>query len=447
MSLGETVPAQRRRAWHAAVTLHLTLLILALPLARHWVVFPRPPFDIYYEFTSIVLYASDVVVVLFLLTTVLWVLLDRPSVQWGPAAVTVPLALLPLLAWVSVPGAGDPVLAAYTAGRLFVLLALYLAIATLRPAARTVRLGLAAGVILQSAVAAAQFTTRDDLGWQRLGEIALSPIPGEGSILKVGGHVWLRGYGLTPHPNILGGILAVMLLALVVSYLRGSGLQQLGWLAILAAGGLGLVVSFSRAAWLGGVVGGSVLLYGVLGARRWRQRYGRAIAVLVAIATVLVGSFALARPEPFLARLGQAASYEEARSLDERAVLLDKSLELIQEDPLAGIGAGNFSLAVAPLLENAPFTAPQPVHNMPLLLASELGLAGGAVWVWLMLAPPLLAWRRWRTGRLSLWALGLTAGLVALAVTDLFDFYSWEWTQGRLLRWTFLGLWAGTASD
>jgi O-antigen ligase len=184
----------------------------------------------------------------------------------------------------------------------------------------------------------------------------------------------------------------------------------------------------------------------VLVHRPWRQRYGRALLIPVAVGVIALAGFALWQRDLFAARLAAPASYTESRSLDERRVLAEASLLLIRHSPAVGVGAGNFSTAVTPLVRGVPGTTPQPVHNLPLLLSAELGLGGGVVWVWLMLAPPILAWRRFREGRLNLWGLGLTAGLVALAVTDLFDFYSWGWPQGRLLRWVYLGLWSGALS-
>lgn len=446
--------AQPAIEWRAGVTTAVALLILFLPLARHWVLVHRPPFSIYYEFTSIVLYLSDFAVALLLVTSALWLGREMPSLdatgrRWGPAAITGPLALLPLMAFATAPWAGDSTLAIYSGVRLVALLAVYLAIVMLRPSTRVIQLSLAASLILETAVAVTQFVIQDDLGWQWLGEIGLNPTSGYASIIKVGGRIWLRGYGLTPHPNILGGILVVMLLALTVPFLESHGWRRVVWLAVLMWGGAGLVVSFSRAAWLGGVAGGGVLLLGVVASRRWRRRYGPVILVTAVVGLIMLAGFTFWQRDLFIARFTPSASDTEARSLDERRVLAQVGLDLIRHSPVTGVGAGNFTAAIAPLVKDLPATTPQPAHNLPLLLSAELGLAGGALWIWLMVAPVILTWRRFQSPvrGLSLRALGLTAGLVALAIIDLFDFYSWGWPQGRLLRWTFLGLWAGALSD
>jgi O-antigen ligase len=469
----QAIAGRRAGVWHNLATLSVALLIVTLPLPRHWILLDRRSFQVYYEFTSILFYLSDVAVILVLLTSAVWFWQERPAVRWGPAIITLPLALLPVVALATAPWAGDPVQAIYVTGRLVVLLAVYLAIVALRPSARVVQISLAASLMLQTAVAMAQFLIQRDLGWRQLGEIPLSPTPGLASIITAGDRVWLRGYGLTPHPNILGGILVTTLLALVVPYLESHDWRKVVWLTVLVGGGVGLVISFSRAAWLGGVVGSAVLFLGVLAYRPWRRQYARAILVPAVVGLVVLAGFAFARRDLFVARLRPPTTYTEARSLDERRVLADASLDLIRRSPLTGVGAGNFSMAVVPLVEDVPATTPQPVHNLPLLLSAELGLAGGVLWVWLMLAPVFVTvvgtWQAgWAIrlqryllsglprpytnaerpdGKLSLWVLGLTAGLVALAIIDLFDFYSWGWPQGRLLRWVFLALWAGELGD
>lgn len=440
---------------HALATLAAAVLILTLPLARHWILLERLSFPVYYEFTSVILYLSDVAVILVLVTSVPWVWREKSSEtrstrighRWRPAAITFPLALLPVMAFATALWAGDPALAVYVGIRLVALLAMYLAIVALRPSMRMTQFSLAASLMLETAVAVTQFVTQDDLGWRWLGEIELNPTSGYASIITVGSRLWLRGYGLTPHPNILGGILVVMLLTLIVPYLESHGWRRAAWLAVLVWGGMGLVLSFSRAAWLGGAAGGAVLLLGVLAHRQWRRTYARAVLMPAVAGLIVLAGFVLLQRDLFIARLMPSASRTESRSLNERRVLADASIDLIREAPLVGAGAGNFSTAVAPLIKDIPETTPQPVHNLPLLLSAELGLAGGALWVWLMLAPLILAWQRFRDYQLSLWALGLTAGLVALAIIDLFDFYGWGWPQGRLLRWTYLGLWASALSQ
>lgn len=469
--------ARPRAAWRgrlapAVAVAALALLILTLPLARHWVVVDRARDGVYYEFTSFVVYLSDagVILVVVLGLAAAWLRPSSPNLGHVRAtasrgrrrlaatrAITLPLAGLVGLAALTTPWAGDPPLALYFTGRLALLAALYVTLVVWGPPRTAVQVALAASLVLQSAVAITQFVRQSDLAWYRLGEVKLNVASGYASVITAGGKLWLRGYGLTPHPNILGGILVAGFLALTAPYLRRRGPGRAAWLTVLLIAGGGLLVTFSRAAWLGGTVAGAALLGGILAVRPWRERFGWAALVPALAAIIAVLGFAVLRRDLVAARLHPTTSETETRSIVEREVLMNASLTLIRRAPLTGVGAGGFSSVSVPVVRDVPDTTPQPVHNVPLLVTAELGVLGGALWLWLMLAPLGVAWRRvaaWRRCRglpgpapADLWMWCLTAALVALAITDLFDFYSWGWSQGRLLRWTFLGLWSSACAD
>lgn len=421
-----------------------TLLVVTLPFAQHAVLISRPRPRVYYEFTSFNLYLSDLAVVATL--AVWWFSLrgKAQAVRWGPGSIVLPLAGLTGIGFLSALWAPDSALALYTSARLGLLLALYLWTVNRTPASRWVDRAIAASLILESIVALLQFIRQGDLGLQWLGEIRLDPPAAGLSVIAIGEQVWLRGYGLTPHPNILGGVLAVFILALIPGYLHGSGHRRLVWLVVLGLGSAGLAISFSRAAWLGLAVGGAGVLAGVLSHAPWRQRYRWALLIPAGLSLLVVLVVVIWRFDLFAARLRPGTSAAEQRSLDERLVLTQIALETIRRHPLTGIGAGNFSTVSATFIGDNPAYLPQPVHNVPLLVTAELGPLGGVLWGWLTLAPAVLTWRAYRKRRASLRLVALAAGLLVLATVNLFDFYTWGWPQGRLLQWTFLGLWSAT---
>ncbi|HEX6386459.1 MAG TPA: O-antigen ligase family protein [Anaerolineae bacterium] len=423
------------------------LLVLVFPLPRHWVLLDLGFDPVHVEFASLIWYLSDTVVVLFLITVAVWAWQQRPFERDFIPVIAIPLALLAVLALFSAIWAVVPPLATYTAVRLVALWLLYMAVVALRPAPEVVQVSLAASLVLQAGVAVLQFVYQHDLGLHVLGELELAPTRNFTSVISAGGHNWLRAYGLTPHPNILGGILAAFTLALIPAYLPR---RKIAWLAVFLISGSGLILTFSRSAWLGLTIGASVFLLGVWHNRKWRAAYGRILLLPVAAALLLLLVFVLVERDLFMSRLLPSGSYVESRSLNERVALTRASLYLLGQYPLLlGMGAGNFSVVVERLdqgvitgIVNQGDLTSQPVHNVPLLITNELGLAGGVLWLWITLVPPVIAWRRLRSGQLTLWAWGLTAALLVLAVTDLVDFYSWGWAQGRLLRWLCLALWA-----
>lgn len=449
--MAETMEASHSPVFKHLVRLLFVLLVLVFPLPPYLILFDLGFDTVHVEFVSPVWYLSDTVVFLFLIAAAVWAWQQRPFTRDFVPAIAIPLALLALLALFSAIWAVVPPLATYTAVRLIVLWLLYMAIVALRPQPGFVQISLAATLAVQGSVAVLQFIFQHDVGLHFLGELEVTPARNFTSVLSAGGRNWLRAYGLTPHPNILGGILVAFLLALIPAYLQR---RQPGWLLVFLLGGSGLILTFSRAAWLALAIGGGVFLLGIWRNQLWRQAYGRILLVPVTAALLLLLVFVLARRDLFISRLAPANSTVESRSVDERIALTRISFYLLQQYPLLmGLGAGNFSVVVewldpdvkAALIGETDLTS-QPVHNVPLLITNELGLAGGMLWLWLTLAPLAISWRRYHSGKLTLWAWGVTAGLLALAVTDLLDFYSWGWTQGRLLRWLCLALWTCAVS-
>ena len=489
-----------KRVGQGVIAAAITLLLFLLPFARHWIIVNRPVAGVYYEQTSFLFYLSDVAVLLLLLVEGVMgtrrnsgelgeqsavsseqsavsseqsavssqqsAVSSQQSAVSGPAftihhspftihhspfpplqsLILLPLTTLTILALLSPLRAADAGLALYSGLRLMGLFLLVVALVRLRPRTILITFGLSLTVLFQAGLALIQFVRQNDFGWQQWGEVDMA-IPGLTSIIRVGDAQFIRGYGLTPHPNILGGLLVALLLVLVTTFLQSRRRGRSLTLLVLISGAGGLIITFSRAAWLAGVVGGGWLLLLLLLTPTWRQTYARLITIPIVAALLLLTIAFAARPDLFLARLIPSASYTETRSLDERDALAQLARQLIRVHPWTGVGGGGFPQVVATATEGMANVRPQPVHHVPLLVASELGLAAGLLWVWLMFAPLVGALITWRQQRLTLWAAGLTGALLALAVIDLFDFYSWGWAQGRLLRWTLWGLWLNAITD
>jgi hypothetical protein len=413
------------------------LLLLLLPLPLHWIIWRRDFPGVYYEPTSLIFYLPDVALLLLVGLARLY---PRPAPSLS-RRLTGPLLALTILVTLSSLWALDGALALLQAGRLWLLWLLLDAWGRIRPSVSIIQLGAGLSVGLQASVALLQFGRQGDLGLRWLGERTLNPHPGGGSILTVGESYWLRGYGLTPHPNILGGILVTFLFLVLVAYLNSRGRAQWGWLALIGLGTAGLLVTFSRSAWLGGLLGGSFFVLLLLGRGPWRERYGRSLLLLLLLGGLLLGGFVATQHHLLLARASPTESTTEQRSINERQELARIARHFFRQQPLTGIGANNFAVAAIPLAVPLDGVAPQPDHHLPRLLAAELGITGGLLWLWLMVLPVGAALVDWRNGRLTLWSLSLTAALLALAVIDCFDYYSWGWHQGRLLRWTLWALW------
>ena len=104
----------------------------------------------------------------------------------------------------------SPLLASYTVLRwalaFFLLVALKNSHVPLAKMVRVFLLGLGVHV----AIGLVQFLIRGPIGMP--GEMALDPNQYQAPIISVAGVRWLRAYGLTFNPNVLGGFLAAGLL-------------------------------------------------------------------------------------------------------------------------------------------------------------------------------------------------------------------------------------------
>jgi O-antigen ligase len=126
----------------------------------------------------------------------------------------------------------------------------------------------------------------------------------------------------------------------------------------------------------------------------------------------------------------------ELHSLDERRDLIDMAVRLIAAQPLSGVGAANFSVMSERLL-GYPLDW---VHNVPLLVTSELGLPGLAAFAAMIGSLLATAWARWRSRSMTVWQALIGGGLVALVSVMFFDHYLWTAPQGMLL-WAWLAGW------
>lgn len=486
MNLATATPTRRQFSdWvrlQAAYCLPGALLALALtlPMYRKLLLWHRGPEEIYYELRDGFAYLSDIPT---LIAFAAWMATPfRRRIRDLPWWLTATLAALALLGTLSALWAPMPSTALYHSARLWLLLALYLIIATTPEARGALMWGIVLSGALQAAIGIAQFAHQATFGLTELGEVIVRPEWSGASVITVGGRRILRAYGLTQHPNVLGGVLAIATLAGVGLVLSQRGLRSSLAIGLTALSFAGLLFSFSRAAWVGLTAGGLVgLLFLVwlhlrsartpglapvtqqaatsAPTRRTRglapvaqqaatsgggRRLGGLLGILFTIGLLFaVTQWSLLRP-----RLGLAVEGVEIRSVDERAVLEASAWTLIREQPWLGVGYANFAMALLLRQPEALAAYPiyQPVHRVPLLAAAELGIAGVAIWLIMAAGPWVTIWVRRRTWPPAdtdgLIAVCAAAALAALTVISWFDFYPWYGQPGRLLTWIMLALWA-----
>ncbi|MCS7221664.1 MAG: O-antigen ligase family protein [Anaerolineae bacterium] len=360
----------RIRAYTHAIFIAFLLLALLVPTWRSgpftwWPIWPVPARDGHTAALGALALLPGLIATGWLLHRIV----ERPRRpwRWGRVDIMLPLLGLTLLGLSSL----EPALTWRTVAQgigLGLTWLIYLFLVNERPAIVT---PLALVVLTQGAVAVGQFLNQRDLGLRALGELDLDPrLPGT-SILWARGTAWLRAYGLTGHPNNLGATLAILILWFLPHLEETRGWRRAGLIVSLSVGCLGLLASFSRASWVAFLVGLALWL------RHASRRNGSPWALLL----VFGGMLWLYR-DLAAARFLSLNIPIEARSVYERLRDGYLALRLVADHPWRGVGLGNY-LTVARSLQPDAFV----VHNVPLLVAAELGLPGAAMWLWLTLIP------------------------------------------------------------
>jgi hypothetical protein len=181
-------------------------------------------------------------------------------------------------------------------------------------------------------------------------------------------------------------------------------------------------VAFSRAAWLA--------LFISLAVGWWLSKNSRALNHLVIVITVVV--FVILGTilwQPTKSRLmGSSASPLEQQAIEERVTGFNESQSLLTSIWWHGVGVGNYTKALAQYMPGLPAYRYQPVHNIFLLILTELGLAG-------LVLSLLFIWHR-----LKNYPQNLLLFLVPIAITVFFDHYWWTSASMMLLFWLIMAL-------
>ncbi|KKQ06180.1 MAG: O-antigen ligase-related protein, partial [Candidatus Moranbacteria bacterium GW2011_GWF1_36_4] len=370
------------------------------------------------------------------------------------------LYLLLVWSFISILWSPDKTLAFYFSFKLFLAIGLFWTVRRIDFSWRKFIFILMLVGALQGALAIGQFLTQSDFSSTLLGTSWHIVSSGGTSVIEMPGGRWLRAYGTFSHPNVLGGYLAIVLLLVVnfqfsifnfqsilnalISKFRNSDLIQNFrqkrislWLTKLEIGNYnyvlrltsyvlifsGLVVSFSRSAWIVFAIG-FILLF-------LFQREKRRELVKLAVVFLGVGLIWLTAFSPlFFSRIAGEERLEK-KSFDDRSTYVLQSKEIIKENFWLGVGAGNYTKAVADKNPQKPIWKIQPVHNVFLLVWSELGIIGLILFLGVLFFSVQTALR-----------LSLVSGILLSTFYFLFFIDHWLWTShfGIIFFFLVLGL-------
>ena len=158
---------------------------------------------------------------------------------------------------------------------------------------------------------------------------------------------------------------------------------------------------------------------------------------LAAIGLILAVIFAIAFRPFLIGRVDTTTQPLEGFSIEQRGAMIDTADQLISAKPITGVGAANY-ISAASALVGYPLDW---VHNVPLLVTSELGLPGFALYALVIGTLFAVGVRRWRQRSITLWQALIGGVLAGLLPILLVDHYLWTDPQGTILFAFVAGLW------
>lgn len=221
-------------------------------------------------------------------------------------------------------------------------------------------------------------------------------------------HLGRRPQGTLSHWMTYSGTLMLVICATVARLLFGTRGRL--WAAfIMPALLVGLILTFTRSAWVGVAVGVGVLLV-------------RKDLRLVALVPIAVAALVAIAPPALTDRVYSMFDLNDPTNRD-RVAMLEAGAAIVRDHPLTGVGPDRIA-AVYPAYRVADaVNATNPhLHNVPMQIAAERGLPALAAWGWFVAsaATGLVALTR-RPRHRGLAAAGLGA-LAAMLAAGLFEY-------------------------
>ncbi len=293
--------------------------------------------------------------------------------------------------------------------------------------------------LFQSIIALGQYINQKDLGLRLLTESPLDiGISGVAKII-VNDLKFIRPYGGLPHTNLLAVFLFTSLFFLYWLWLRKEHSLNKNYFFFFIFGILffTLCFTFSRIIIAVFVIVSFVYFIFIFkqSLRDKNRKLSRKVIKIFVLFLVLCSLFSiLAWPE--ISSRWQISLTEQSITL--RNLYNQTAFFIIKEYPVIGIGLGNFVTEMKETFDLLGAWTLQPVHNLYLLIASELGLIG--LIVFLMFVFQLIRQAKEQKTKNREQKQIILFLVFCFLLFGLFDHYFWTLQQGQILFWLVLGL-------
>lgn len=401
---------------------YLLILFLPIQVGKHF--WPQSAFvyGLRIDYLSPTFYLTDLLVLGIITIAFIKEIRNKKTVKKLASRSIKIIVAITLLLFISASFAKNQPVAFYGIIKFLEFLFLAIFIAKKIKSFKYIYLLMSIAVIYESIIAIAQFINQGSLGriFYFLGERTFTgQTPGIANA-SLGGELVLRAYGTFSHPNVLAGFLVVFMSAILVNMIQRKTLSSVYWTSIVI-GTIAIFLTLSRIAI-------TLWLVTVLLALIARYKLSKKITLLLILLIFLVFLF-----PPLYLRFTNIVLSDQ--SIYNRGVLIDASIKMFKESPFIGVGPNNFIVNLSEVIKVTSVSLLQPVHNIYLLILSEIGLFGLVVFL-LLLYFSLKNINKNSPCSLS---------FVLILILGLFDHYFLTLQQGQLLLSIILGFcWAKT---
>ena len=432
----------------------LYLLVFLLPLQTRWIIRSGKLNGGYFEYGTISLYATDIILLAVLLLFVIDLFKNKKTPNYKLHSSNeykqitnflIILAGLELTVFISCCFADNKLIAFYKYAWFLLGIGFFLLIAKANYSRLKLLSGFFLGIFVSASLGIWQFLNQNSFANKWLGIAKHDPSVSGVSVVEAIGNLglgerWLRAYGTLDHPNMLGGLLAIGAIAAVITIARLAETKNTKIIAnysyilftlyfLLSTIIVALFFTFSRAAWLAFAVSlFAILIITLIKKDRFKQiQILKIILVSGILAFILFTNF----QNLVLTRV-KGESRLEQKSNIERLESNKAAIDMFRDNWLIGVGMGNYTTELAKINPDRPAYFYHPAHNVYLLIAAEIGIFGIALFLYLILYISHYILKSGKIYKIPL--------IISLIILLTFDHWLWSLHFGVLFLFFIFGV-------
>jgi len=340
---------------------YLLLLLLPTQLGKHfWPTFSYV-LGTRVDYLSPTLYLTDIII---LFITLFY--LPKAKIFQRIEKYKKYIFLFFLFTFLSIASSASPLSGIYSQLKLLEFLILFLFISDNYERVKNfIAPAMAMGIIFVSVLAIAQFLNGGSIGgiFYFAGERFFSSSSPNIANAFIAGELVLRPYATFPHPNVLAAYILIGTFFILKELSTRRPVGSFFYFISLGMGSIAIVLTLSRMAIF---LYALLLIYTVLGRARINKKLNLKILLFLAPLFVLSREIFIRFQNLFLID----------QSVVERLDLTRASMKMFFDHPFTGAGLGNFLHTIPYYYKSDSLFFLQPVHNIFLFAASEVGIVG-----------------------------------------------------------------------